>query len=169
MNSIRSKILLAVAVVGALAFTTTQAQQVPLPKTAAEVPGPASGTAMTKEYIQMVGRVAYLWGWPLVNSLNRRAGFAKAPIPGLNGGVLPMAPVGLNAMLTDYMKPEQTFVTCPNQDVVYGAGYFALDKDWSSFKCRILATVSGSMRSMMRARTNSPKLASPTARSPAST
>ena len=32
-------------------------------------------------------------------------------------------------MLADYMKPEQTFVTCPNQDVVYGAGYFALDKE----------------------------------------
>ena len=94
MNAIRSKILLALAFVGALAVTTTQAQQVPLPKTAAEVTGPASGTAMTKEYIQMVGRMAYLWGWPLVNSHNRRAGFAKAPTPGLNGGVLPMAPVG---------------------------------------------------------------------------
>ena len=77
----------------------------------------------------MVGRMAYVWGWPLVNSHNRRAAFALAPSPGLNGGVLPMAPVGQNAMLTDYVKPEQTFVTCPNQDVVYGAGYFALDKE----------------------------------------
>ena len=32
-------------------------------------------------------------------------------------------------MLTDYIKPEQTFIACPNQDVVYGAGYFALDKE----------------------------------------
>jgi hypothetical protein len=106
-----------------------QAQQVPIPQTAAEVPGPASGTAMTREYVQMVGRMAYVWGWALVNSHNRRDAFAMAPVPGLNGGVLPMAPVGQNAMLTDYVKPEQTFVTCPNQDVVYGAGYFALDKD----------------------------------------
>jgi hypothetical protein len=43
--------LIAAALVGALAFTTAQAQQVPLPTTAAEVPGPASGTAMTKEYV----------------------------------------------------------------------------------------------------------------------
>ena len=40
--------LLAAALVGALAFTSAQAQQVPLPKTPAEVPGPPSGTAMTK-------------------------------------------------------------------------------------------------------------------------
>jgi len=106
-----------------------QAQQVPIPQTAAEVPDPASDTAMTREYVQMVGRMAYVWGWALVNSHNRRDAFAMAPVPGLNGGVLPMAPVGQNAMLTDYVKPEQTFVTCPNQDVVYGAGYFALDKD----------------------------------------
>jgi len=106
-----------------------QGLQIPLPKTAADVPGPMAGTAMTKEYVQMVGRMAYVWGWPLVNSHNRRAAFAMAPTPGLNGGVLPLAPVGLNAMLTDYIKPEQTFVTCPNQDVVYGAGYFALDKE----------------------------------------
>jgi hypothetical protein len=36
--------------------------QVPLPKEAADVPGPASGTAMIKEYVQMVGRMAYIWG-----------------------------------------------------------------------------------------------------------
>ena len=125
--------LIAAALVGALAFTTAQAQQVPLPTTAAEVPGPASGTAMTKEYVQMIGRMAYFWGYALVNSHNRRAGFAyvtgqNGGLPGLNGGMVPMAPIGQSAMLTDYVKPEQTFVTCPNQDVVYGAGYFALDK-----------------------------------------
>jgi hypothetical protein len=108
---------------------TIQAQQVLLPKTAAEVPGPAAGTAMTKEYVQMVGRMAYVWGWPLVNSHNRRASFAMAPTPGLMGGVLPVAPVGQNAFLTDYISPEQRFVTCPNQDVVYGMGFYALDKE----------------------------------------
>jgi hypothetical protein len=34
-----------------------QAQQ--FPQTAAEVPGPVPGTAMTMEYVQMVGRAAY--------------------------------------------------------------------------------------------------------------
>jgi hypothetical protein len=54
--------------VGALAFTSAQAQQVPLPKTAAEVPAPPPGTAMTKEYVQTVGRMAYVWGYTLVRS-----------------------------------------------------------------------------------------------------
>src|SRR5262245_42356728 len=92
-----------------------QAQQIPLPTSPGQVPGPASGTAMTKAYVELVGRMAYVWGWPLVNSHNRRAAFAKAPEPGLNGGVLPVAPPGRIAMLSDYIKPDQNFVTCTNQ------------------------------------------------------
>jgi hypothetical protein len=30
---------------------------------------------------------------------------------------------------TDYIKPEETFIACPNQDVAYGAGFTALDKE----------------------------------------
>jgi len=129
MKTTRTRNLLAVALVGALALATTvQAQQYPLPTTATEVPGPASGTAMTTAYVQTVGRMAYLWGWPLVNVANRAAAFSKAPEPGLLGGVVPVA-FNRNAMLTGYISPEERFVTCPNQDVVYGAGYFALDKE----------------------------------------
>jgi hypothetical protein len=62
---------------------TAQAQQVPIPTTAAQVPGPPSGTAMTTAYVQSVGRAAYLWGWTLVNNANRHADFSKAPEPGL--------------------------------------------------------------------------------------
>jgi len=105
-----------------------QAQQAPIPTTAAQVPGPAPGTAMSKEYVQMVGRMAYMWGWPLVNAANRAIAFSKAPEPGLLGGVVPVA-YGRNAMLTGYIRPDQTFVTCTNQDVVYGTGYMALDKE----------------------------------------
>jgi hypothetical protein len=83
---------------------------------------------MTKEYVQVVGRMGYLWGWPLVNMANRAAAFSKAPEPGLLGGVVPVA-FNRNAMLTDYVSPDEHFVTCPNQDVVYGAGYFALDEE----------------------------------------
>ena len=75
----KTKTILIAALMGALTFTTAQAQQVPLPTTAAEVPGPAAGTAMTKEYVQMVGRMAYIWGWPLVNSHNRRASVRRHP------------------------------------------------------------------------------------------
>jgi len=128
------KIILAAALFCTLAVTSAFAQQVPLPKTAADVPGPAAGTAMTKEYVQMVGRMAYVWGWPMVNAHNRRASFATAPECGYMGGVLPVAPVGYNTMLTDYIKPEQTFITCPNQDVTYGAGFSALDKEPTVFQ-----------------------------------
>jgi hypothetical protein len=108
--------------------TVVYAQQVPIPTTAAEVPGPASGTAMTKAYVQTVGRMAYVWGWALVDAANRAATAAKAPEPGLIGGVVPMAHNGI-AMLTNYIDPNQHWITCPNQDVVYGIGFFDLDKE----------------------------------------
>ena len=73
---------------------------------------------MTKDYVRMVARVAYVWGWPMVNQINRRASFAQVPEPGRLGGVLPVAPVGYVSMLTDYIAPDQHFVTCPNQDTV---------------------------------------------------
>jgi hypothetical protein len=123
-----ASILLAAALVCALSTTGANAQQVPIPKTAAEVPGPPPGTAMSKAYVQTVGRMAYMWGWPLVNSVNRSKAFAKAPEPGLQGGVVPIA-YNRIAMLTNYIDPAERFITCPNQDVVYGAGYFDLDKE----------------------------------------
>ena len=119
---------------GAVAITAAQGQtpessQVPIPTTAAQVPGPVAGNTMTNAYVQMVGKMAYVWGYPLVNAHNRRAAFAEAPEPGLLGGVVPIAPVGFNQMLTGYVKPDQTFIVCPNQDVAYGAGFTSLDKE----------------------------------------
>jgi hypothetical protein len=104
------------------------AQQVPIPKTAAEVPPPPPGTIMTTAYVQSAGRTAYLWGWPLVNMANRGIAFSKAPEPGLLGGVVPVA-FNRNAMLTGYISADQTFIACPNQDVAYGAGFMTLDKE----------------------------------------
>jgi len=109
------------------AARTTSGGQVAAPKTAADVPGTPAGTVMPKTYVEMVGRLAYLWGWPMVNQLSRRAAFAKVPEPGRIGGVLPAAPTGYTGMLYDYIDAGQHFVTCPNQDTVYGAGFFALD------------------------------------------
>jgi hypothetical protein len=105
-----------------------RAQQVPAPRTAADVPGTPPGTIMPKDYVATVARAAYLWGWPLVNQLNRRATFAAAPEPGRLDGVLPVAPTGHVCMLTDYIAADERFVTCPNQDTVYGAGFMALDR-----------------------------------------
>lgn len=104
------------------------AQQVSAPTSASRVPGMPADTVMPKGYVELMGRMAYVWGWPLVNQLNRRATFAKAPEPGLLDGVLPVAPTGYVGMLTDYIAADERFVTCPNQDTVYGAGFMALDK-----------------------------------------
>ena len=103
--------------------------QVPLPRTPADVTAPAIGIVMHPEYAKAVGRMAYVWGWPIVNQLNRRTAITKAPTPGLMNGVLPVAPRGQLGMLHDYINPGQTFVTCPNQDVVYGLGFFSLDEE----------------------------------------
>ena len=107
--------------------TVAQAQQVPFPSTAADVTPPAPGIVMHAEYAKAVGRMAYLWGWPMVNMINRRAAITQAPEPGRLNGVLPAAPRGQIAMLNDYIDPGQTFIACPNQDVVYGLGFFSLD------------------------------------------
>src|SRR5271165_4706199 len=106
------------AIVAALAILAVcaQAQQVPIPTTAAEVSGPVSGTLMTNEYVQMVGRTAYFWGYPIVATSSRRDAFAKAPERIYLGGFLPMAPIGELTMLHDYISPEQTFIVYPNQD-----------------------------------------------------
>lgn len=40
---------------------TAPAIQVPIPKTAADVPGPVPGNTMTSAYVQFVGRMAYMW------------------------------------------------------------------------------------------------------------
>jgi hypothetical protein len=131
VNALRQTFI-AAGLVGALAFTSAQAQQslqVPIPTSASEVSGPVSGTLMTKEYVQMVGRAAYFWGYPIVATSSRRDAFAKAPERIYLGGFLPMAPIGEVTMLHDYISPEQTFIVCPNQDVVYGGGFAALDKE----------------------------------------
>src|SRR5262245_51416250 len=120
--------LIFAAASSAVMTTVLHAQQIPLPTTAAQVPGPAPGTAMTKPYVQMVARMAYFWGWPLVNAANRAVAFSKAPEPGLLGGTIPVAYNRL-AMLTGYIAADQRFIVCPNQDVAYGAGFFDLDKE----------------------------------------
>lgn len=99
------------------------------PRDASEVTVPVTGAVMHSEYVRTVGRMAYVWGWALVNMWNRRAGITEAPEPGRLGGVVPVAPRGRIAMLNDYVLPDQSFVACPNQDVAYGLGYFTLDDE----------------------------------------
>jgi hypothetical protein len=105
----------------------TSAPVVPAP--AKPLPGTAPNTALSKEYVQMVARFAYVWGWSMVNAFNRRVAISSVPEPGLRGGVLPNAPLGEVCMLTDYIASNQRFVTCSNQDVLYGFGFAAIDDD----------------------------------------
>src|SRR5208337_3266432 len=106
MNTLHKLNFITAALVGALAFTNAQAQslQVPIPKSAAEVSGPVAGTLMTNEYVQMIGRTAYFWGYPIVATSSRRDAFAKAPERLYLGGFLPMAPIGDLTMLHDYIS-----------------------------------------------------------------
>lgn len=92
-------------------------------------PGPIPNSTMTPAYVYQMGRQIYFWAWPLVNLHNRVALMAKVPEPGLNGGVLPVAPIGQLCMLSDYITPDQRWVACPNQDVVYGASFMLLNQD----------------------------------------
>ena len=121
-------VLIALLIV-AIASTATQAQQVSAPQKPGDVTPAASGVLMHSEYVKTLGRMAYVWGWPIINQFNRRAAITQAPQPGRLNGVLPAAPRGRWCMLNDYIDPGQTFVTCPNQDVVYGLGFFSLDEE----------------------------------------
>jgi hypothetical protein len=103
-----------------------QAQRVRASETLTQ---PATGIVMHPDYARTIAQMAYVWGWPIVNMINRRAAITQAPQPGHINGVLPAAPRGQIGMLADYIKPEQTFIACPNQDVVYGLGYFSLDEE----------------------------------------
>jgi hypothetical protein len=71
-------LLAAVSLVAMNVATVVEAQQVPAPKSAADVRGTPAGTVMTKEYVATVGRLAYIWGWPLVNVANRADAVACA-------------------------------------------------------------------------------------------
>jgi hypothetical protein len=90
-------------------------------------PSPDTRVKVTEEYARLAARDAYFWAWPLVNIYNKRLAFSQAPEPGLMNGILPMAPLNRLAMLRDYVEPEDRFVACPNQDVVYGGGVLALE------------------------------------------
>ena len=59
------------------------------PRDAASVVAPATGVLMTPAYARTVGAMAYIWGWPMANQMNRRAGLGAAPGPLLGAGIIP--------------------------------------------------------------------------------
>ena len=118
--------LLATALAGGAAAL---AQPTPAGRTFAALNQPTAEVTPHEAYVRAVARSAYLWGWPMVNMQNRHDRITQAPEPGLLGGVLPVAPRGQIGMLHDYIEPSQRFIACPNQDVVYGLGFFDLDDE----------------------------------------
>ena len=121
--------LAVVCAVSMLVATAMPVIAAPSQNATAALTQPSPNAIMHPEYAKTIGRMAYVWGWPMVNMLNRNERITKAPHPGLLGGVLPAAPRGQIGMLHDYIQPDETFVTCPNQDVVYGLGFFSLDDE----------------------------------------
>jgi hypothetical protein len=83
---------------------------------------------MTAAYVQLAGRMAYVWGWPLVYVYNQRTALTKVPEPLIVNSV-PIAPMNQVVMLTNYVSPDETSIADPNQDVVYGLGYLSLEKE----------------------------------------
>jgi hypothetical protein len=118
--------LLATALAGG---STALAQQTPAPPGFEDLAQPSADVAPHEEYVRAIARTAYIWGWPMVNMQNRFNRITQAPEPGLLGGILPVAPRGQIGMLHDYLEPSQRFIACPNQDVVYGLGFFLLDEE----------------------------------------
>jgi len=111
-------------------------QRTPLPEVQAtkpivtpirRVPEPVPGTRHNRGVCANGRARRVLLAWPMVNTYNRGWHFQQAPEPGHLGGIMPLAPLNLLSMLTDYVEPSERDVACPNQDVVYGAGIVALD------------------------------------------
>lgn len=86
---------------------------------------PAPTAVMLPEYMEHFVSMMYLWAWPMMNVHNRVAQFRDVPAAFYMNGIAPVAPINHLCMLTDYIRPQQKAVACPNQDVVYGIG--ALD------------------------------------------
>ena len=111
---------------------------------------------MTKEYVQMVGRAAYFWGYPLVATSNRRAAFCQGARAHPLGGGRTHGPGGLQHDAERLHQAGSTFIVCPNQDVVYGGGLPRWTRSRRYFRCRTSATASGFIRCTTRARMRLP-------------
>ena len=103
--------------VGASLQTTTPAAE------------PVTGNRLTRDYVRLIGRFAYLWAWPMVNIRSRLVTHERLLEAGLAGGVLPVAPPNQLAMLCDYIDASQHVMTCPDHDAVQGFGVLALNRE----------------------------------------
>jgi hypothetical protein len=74
---------------------------------------PPTGLLMHPEYAQVIARMAYVWGWPMVNMLNRNARITKAPHPGLLAGILPRCSTRTGRYASRLHRPRRDFRDLP--------------------------------------------------------
>jgi hypothetical protein len=123
----KMSLLMAAGVLFAATAPALRASEKAVATDATAVSGPVPGYVMTEAYARTVARTVYAWAWPMTNMYSRLLAARQVPHPGLNGGIVPLAPPNRLSMLHDYIQPAERFVACPNQDVAYGAAAIDLD------------------------------------------
>ena len=127
--------ILAVFLFSSGAFAQTKQEKKPVEKTSTcELGKVATDAVMHPEYVKTIGKMAYVWGWPMVNSHNRRATITQAPEAGRLGGVVPVAPRGYLSMLNDTDEDRTAIQSILNQINGYPLKDYTGEvqiKDWS--------------------------------------
>jgi hypothetical protein len=57
-----------------------------------DVPGPVPGYVISEAYARATARTLYARAWPMTNVYNRLVAARQVPKPGLNQGIVPLAP-----------------------------------------------------------------------------
>ena len=63
----------------ATAVSVADAREASTPQASSAITQPATGIVMQPDYARTIAQVAYVWGWPMVNMINRRARITQAP------------------------------------------------------------------------------------------
>lgn len=75
-----------------------------------------------------IGKIAYVWAYPLISMHNRSMTVHKLPQAYLVAGILPMAPINHLAMLAGTLSTKQNYIVSPSQDFIYGQGWMDLSQ-----------------------------------------
>ncbi|MGH9027839.1 MAG: DUF1254 domain-containing protein, partial [Acidimicrobiia bacterium] len=82
-----------------------------------------------ERYVESLARIVYYWGLPAVDTMGRTSSWQLMKAPGATMGLFPGAPKNTMGYLDDYMPPAQRKVVTPNNDTIYGVGFFDLGAD----------------------------------------
>ncbi|MCF6204950.1 MAG: hypothetical protein L3J59_14985 [Methylococcaceae bacterium] len=73
--------------------STQVATSIVVPNVAADVPNIVEGAPLSPAYMESLGRMAYIWAWPIINMNSRHTMFSQAPESVLFGGLLPIGQI----------------------------------------------------------------------------